>query len=344
VPHVTLKHVDRAQKYVVLPSSVDQQPVAWALQNLRRLDSKQPASGDALKYEVAGESWQAMRLRPRKTAAATRVVLADIRYAWQADGRCLGAAFLDLETAAASDCPLELPEGFELLQLSVDGLPVDAVRRPPVDGARAGTWTVPLASQASVSRAEVLFFAESAIARAPAGWARRCSFRAPKLGDLPVERTVWTIASPRTLQGSIADGGPSPTLPAAAADAAASDIAAQWQRFVAAGQSTVICAGNGMADAIALDYRPVGAQSWLSRLAGLAAFLVAVALAALVIRRDLLGNWFIRWPHVCGVCLGLAWWLWLSPSAVGLLIVLAVLSWRFIPWPRFAVSSHPAPP
>jgi hypothetical protein len=29
-----------------------------------------------------------------------------------------------------------------------------------------------------------------------------------------------------------------------------------------------------------------------------------------------------RWPHVTGVALGLAWWLWLSPSFLGLGIVL----------------------
>ena len=128
----------------------------------------------------------------------------------------------------------------------------------------------------------------------------------------------------------------------------AGDIAAQWQRFVAEGQATVSCAASGTADAIALDYRPIEAQSWLPRLAGIAGFLVAVGLAALLIRRGLLWNWFARWPYVFGVGLGLAWWLWLSPSAVGLLIVLAVLLRRFLPWPRFArpaaVSSHPAPP
>ena len=63
-----------------------------------------------MKYEVVGEPWQAVLLPPQKTTAATRVVQADVRYAWQADGRCLGAAFLDVETAGAIDCPLELPE------------------------------------------------------------------------------------------------------------------------------------------------------------------------------------------------------------------------------------------
>ena len=168
--------------------------------------------------------------------------------------------------------------------------------------------------------------------RSPAGWTRRCSFRAPKLGDLPVERTVWTIASPRTLQAAIVDGGRNHAAAACLRQCAAGDIAAQWQRFVAEGPGDRFSAAtSGTVDAIALDYRPIEAQSWLPRLAGIAGFLVVVGLAALVIRRGLLGNWFARWPYVFGVGFGLAWWLWLSPSAVGLLIVLAVLLRQFLP-------------
>jgi len=33
-----------------------------------------------------------------------------------------------------------------------------------------------------------------------------------------------------------------------------------------------------------------------------------------------LGDWLRRWPHAVGVILGLAWWLWLTPSVVGLLV------------------------
>ena len=74
-------------------------------------------------------------------------------------------------------------------------------RSMPCGGRRpiraAATWTLPLASQASTPHVEMLFFAASAIPQSLPGWPRRCSFIAPKLGDLPVERTVWTIAAPR---------------------------------------------------------------------------------------------------------------------------------------------------
>ncbi len=113
-----------------------------------------------------------------------------------------GAAFLDVETAAALDCPLELPPGFELLQFTVDGLPVDAVRRPAADDGTAATWVVPLGLPGFHVARGMLFFAASAIPQSLPGWPRRCSFVAPKLGDLPVERTVWTIAAPRTFQAA----------------------------------------------------------------------------------------------------------------------------------------------
>ena len=35
------------------------------------------------------------------------------------------------------------------------------------------------------------------------------------------------------------------------------------------------------------------------------------------------GRRLARWPHAPGVVLGLAWWLWLSPSVLGLVIALA---------------------
>jgi hypothetical protein len=194
---------------------------------------------------------------------------------------------------------------------------------------------------------ELLFFAESAMPRALTGWTRRYSFRAPKLGDLPVDRIVWTIASPRALQASITGDGQIEAPPASSGNAKIGDIATQWQRFVEDGQMAVSYATNGKLDAIALDYRPSQAQSWLPRLASVAGFLAVVGLVALLIRRGLLWNWLARRPYVFGVGIGLAWWLWLSPSALGLLIVLAVLLRQFLPWQRFlrpaAAHAHHAP-
>ena len=181
----------------------------------------------------------------------------------------------------------------------------------------AGTWTVPLASQASVSRVELLFFAESAFAQAPTGWPRRCSFRAPKLGDLPVERTVWTIASPRTLQADDCRRRPesaAPLLPAMRRPAtlphsgsgsskkarrpfpappAARSMRSPWT----IGPSRPSHGSRG-SRASRSSWSP---WDW----------------PPCLIRRGLLWSWFARWPYVFGVGLGLAWWLWLVTERGG---------------------------
>ncbi len=37
-------------------------------------------------------------------------------------------------------------------------------------------------------------------------------------------------------------------------------------------------------------------------------------------------QWLTKWPHAAGVVVGLAWWLWLSPSVLGWLIVAVSLA------------------
>jgi hypothetical protein len=324
VPNVTMKKAQILKRSVVLPDSAADRPVGWARQNLRPDRTANAAHRDpdnTARYEVLGEPWQALLLRPRRPAAATRVVQCEVRYAWQTDGRCLGAAFLDVESAAAIDVPLSLPEGFQLIQLTVDGLPVDAIRGP------TGAWSVPLAMLGSTTRVELLFFAESPPPLSAS--TRSHKFVAPKLGDLPVERTLWTVAAPPTFQLRDGAAGQLEMPPDSAAALPAGNLAQRWQEFVRDGRLLTFHAVAGPNDALTLDYRPTGAESWLSRLAGIAGFLAIAWLAALLIRRGLLSSWFARWPLLFGVAFGLAWWLWLSPSALGLVIALLVVFRHF---------------
>jgi hypothetical protein len=53
---------------------------------------------------------------------------------------------------------------------------------------------------------------------------------------------------------------------------------------------------------------------------------VLTGLAVVGLVRGTLTETLRRWPHATGLVLGLAWWLWLSPSVVGLGIVLASIS------------------
>jgi len=43
-------------------------------------------------------------------------------------------------------------------------------------------------------------------------------------------------------------------------------------------------------------------------------------------QREAVRDTFSRWPHLPGVVVGIAWWLWLSPSAIGWLIAAIFLA------------------
>ncbi len=63
---------------------------------------------------------------PDSTTAAARkagfVRLADVTLAWQTDGSFCGVAALDLEPGGIEECLLRLPDGYELVQASVEGV------------------------------------------------------------------------------------------------------------------------------------------------------------------------------------------------------------------------------
>ncbi len=67
-------------------------------------------------------------------------------------------------------------------------------------------------------------------------------------------------------------------------------------------------------------------RSWFAL--GLAALALVLAV---VLRRVTTWEPLRRWPHLLGVVFGLAWWLWLSPSALGLAIVAVSLLAAVVP-------------
>ncbi len=64
----------------------------------------------------------------------------------------------------------------------------------------------------------------------------------------------------------------------------------------------------------------------LSQRLTLSAWLAGVTFLAMVgVWRGTWASLFRQWPHLCGVAFGLAWWVWLRPEVLGLLIVLLSL-------------------
>ncbi len=95
------------------------------------------------------------------------------------------------------------------------------------------------------------------------------------------------------------------------------------ERSAEAARSAVRCSFQGRTDSLAIDYRQTENGEFSSRLAAAAVFAVLFVLGSFGAVRGRAAAMLCRWPHAGVAVLGLAWWLWLSPSVLGLAIVLA---------------------
>ena len=131
--------------------------------------------------------------------------------------------------------------------------------------------------------------------------------------DLLAARTRYQQLKDRLRVGSIiakTDPGVSSGL----------DLGEVWQTVVAG--SDMLSHFEGQQTELELVYPGMRRSSdfGLRLLVGLG-WLLAAGCGWHLQRRGILGEWWARWPYVAGVCLGLAWWLWLRPSLLGLVIM-----------------------
>ena len=233
-PDVAIRDVDALQRWVALPEQSQGQSLIWQTRGLRRCGSSQvpslPVGRDVSLYSVVGPSPQSVLQSSTLPRNSTLVRMADISLAWRADGTCQGIALFDLEPGGATECPLSLPEGQELVQLLIDGNPAapqavggehpetgsvfgakDAAIPSPLSpktvpvplGMNGGEWRVPLISKRLPQRIEVAFRGRAGLPD-PAG---RLTLAAPALGDLHVGQTLWTVAGPAALAPGIPQSG-----------------------------------------------------------------------------------------------------------------------------------------
>jgi hypothetical protein len=374
-PEVVLRSVQYDERRMVVPRKVQGQALAWVTQGLQELPP--PAAkraDDALVYAVAEEPGMAVLPAGAAASEEGRVRLADVRLAWQADGTCHGAAAFDVEPGKLTHCPLWLPGDCRLVQTTLAGTPVDPLPAP------GGGWLVPLTSEPAVQRLEVLFttgesdmagwpespaetpsgpaLSAPAIVSPPAsvlevldrrfslsGEVRR-RFHAPRLGDLAVLRTQWSVAGPSWAGPSSPedaerpDSGPEPLVRVSEQGDTwlRGELPVRWQTALDGSQAVVRCEMAGRCHALVLRYRPAAADALSGRVLGAAVWASLLGFAVVLVRRGALWRCFARWPHALGVALGLAWWLWLWPSVLGLVIVAVVLFSHFAPWLRKAAA------
>jgi hypothetical protein len=428
VAEIVVRGVDEVSRVVVLPRQWQGRPVAWDGHGLKKTKMPEgwatppvPPESPAA-YQIVSDRFEVVLTSPNHLSGDAEVHLADVNVVWRADGTCWGVACFDLAPAGRSSCPLFVPEGLQLVQLSVGGVPAMALPRD-VDAGRL--YRVSLGPKMLPQRIEVVF------AGRPTEYLSggRQRFDAPRLGDLPVRRTLWRVVGPPLYEPVGATGADlvSPLQhelirmnslaalvePASRITGEGSEEMARWYRAwvprlagsleqvrryasrtagtelaqtaraelptiermqneiagrlgvndaagerrvsllacpavpaetgavaqYTAGQassgtrcaldrrcSIARCATQGGPGSMTLSYRRIEAGWFCGRLPGALALGMLICLTVLGVRRGLLPGLLDRLPHRVVVIAGLAWWLLLWPSVLGVVIVLLSLT------------------
>ncbi len=190
-PNIVPLDVNRVERFLVLPTQLDQQRIDWKTSGLRLV-----ALRDALpngRSDARGLVAYAVYSRPRaviadvqRVAGKRQIDLADVQLICHADGGCFGTVSFDLEPAGAGSCTLEIPDHCELIQATVEGVPAALV---PLADHR---WHLRLASEQLPQQLVVLF----RIRRANPLTSAATQFQVPSITDFEVVRTLWTIHGP----------------------------------------------------------------------------------------------------------------------------------------------------
>jgi hypothetical protein len=96
------------------------------------------------------------------------------------------------------------------------------------------------------------------------------------------------------------------------------------------------CALRGPSDNLVIAYGHRGPTDLLPRAVLAATCLCLTALLIFMTRAAALREWLARWPYVVGVAIGCVWWLWLTPSLLGLCIAMVCVIGALRPgWQAF---------
>lgn len=192
-PDIRLLDAARQESYVWLPGRLEDQPIAWDTPGLQAIDRPNPAFGDFPEHGqyflAGGARFQATIRRIERIAGVPQVRLADIHLRLGEDGMSVGAARFDLEPAGLAYVTLEMPQGVEFIRCLVNELPAVVQKR------NDRRWQVQLRHEQLPQRLEVLFTHHWN--QSPIG-GDNLQLVAPSLLQLPVERTLWTVAPAAT--------------------------------------------------------------------------------------------------------------------------------------------------
>ncbi|HEY4760032.1 MAG TPA: hypothetical protein VIH42_05570, partial [Thermoguttaceae bacterium] len=425
-PNIILRKTRQYSRWLVLPRKLKDQTIGWEIHGLRPADLTDSAADPSEKennfiYEIVNQTPRAVLQSQALLPGTARVSLADIRLAWQADGMCRAVATFDLEPGGQPFCPLQLPDGYELVYVTVDGLPITPL------SLGQGRWQLPLVSDRLPQRVVVVF--RGTLSEPLYGGSR--NFAAPWLGDLPVIETLWTVRSPSVLMPVAKDEGK--TVPlyrqqwlrfrnAAEMIAGAIELlrlddteeTSRWYQLRARymttarsslqnelalvpvsestqalereietldQQQTECAQGIGLTNvltqvkkeplvtgdpadnweegldesanivryaiedpspSITVDYQPMEQIGMGRRFMAVFLLMGVVVLIVIGMRRGTWKNLFENRPYAVGIAVGLAWWCWLWPSFLGIVMVLVCLIAWWRSYRKVATEIRPA--
>ncbi len=187
-PDIIPLDVETADRYVCAPTQINQQGIAWKTSGLREI-SELPAgfevpAGPHKIFVATQPRFRATIADVQPTSGPPQVVLADLAVTCGSDGELAGTATFDLQPSGIDGCDLQLPEGYQLVDVAVGGLPAMLASLGPQQ------WRLTFGPRQLAQQIQVVFSGRMAVGPPGSG---RCTIRRPQLAGIPVKQTLWTI-------------------------------------------------------------------------------------------------------------------------------------------------------
>ncbi len=366
-PSVEILDAPQVERFLVLPKYADNQEIEWDIQGL-----EQPTSDNShTTYRIRRRRMRAVVREVKQSAGTPRLLLTDIEINLQHDSKYFGTANYDLVPGALERCALTQPSGVEILHISVDDVP-GLVQH---DGR---TTTIELQAERLPQRITVIFTGAAAplansrrrwslAAPTLAGiesqktlWSLRRFANEPAFVPLLDHAILDVDATQRTrdsvIEEVLAYGSTSQIhtndrelwvrrwQDRKAAEPDRISHAAFWPRQSLGDEALIdqdawtYSSFEGTAPQLTVVQRSQEQSDQTQRFALAIAICIGAWFIFTLVRLERIRESILRWPWVPGVMTGIIWWLWLTPSAVGwLIIVVFVIGSLWPAWRTRAV-------
>ena len=196
IPSLSWKGATQRERFVLLPTLVDGQPLQWLTTGLRPQSLPQRFSVYATEgqasYQLVQNQFEAKERTKRGTLTNARIRYANVSGILDAEGGFLATAELVLQPGRATSCAIQLPPGSQLRHLIVGDQPVRRELR------NDGCWKIPVGPPFMPQRIVVNY----RTSLGPIGRAVRLAGPKIFLGDqvLPASETWWHLQATQGLQ------------------------------------------------------------------------------------------------------------------------------------------------